>query len=94
MNRAYLRLISTAYGLGSPVNRAVLKRLDLFVSNNSFAFAAALKLYMALAAAAIFLLGEKLSLTFLSKVPVLSSFHNLILTIILMAHYDADTPRD
>lgn len=93
MNRAYLRQISTAYGLSSPVNQAVLKRLDLFVSNNSFAFAALLRLYLALAAAVIFLLGEKLSLTLLSKTPVLSSFHNLILTIILMAHYDADNPR-
>ncbi len=93
MNTAYLRLISTTYGLSGTVDRAALERLDLFVSNNTLAFAAVLRLYLAFAAAAIFLLGEKLTLTLLSKSPVFNSFHNLFLTIVLMAYYDADHTR-
>ena len=93
MNTAYLRLIYTTYGLCGTVDRAAHKRLDLFVSNNSLIFAAMLRLYLAFTAAAIFLLGEKLSLTLLSKFPVFNSFHNLILTVVLMAYYDADNTR-
>ena len=93
MNRAYLRLIYTTYGLSVSVDRAALKRLDLFVSNNSLAFASVLRLYLAFAAAAIFFLGEKISLVLLSKAPLINSFHNMILTIVLMTYYDADNTR-
>lgn len=93
MNRAYLRLVCTTYGLSETMHQSILKQLDLFLSNNSLIFAAVLRLYLAFAAAAIFLLGEKLSLTLLSKFPVFNSFHNLILTVVLMAYYDADNTR-
>jgi len=91
MKTAYLRLITSNYGLQRAMDQTTLKLLDLFVLNNSFIVRLALKMYLIFAAATVLLLGDKLSLKLLSKAPVLNSFHNLIITVVMMANYNADS---
>lgn len=90
MRTSYLRLITSTYGLQGAMDQTTLKLLDLFVLNNSFIVRLALKMYLILASAVVLLLGDKLSLKLLSKTPVFNSFHNLIITIVMMANYNAD----
>jgi hypothetical protein len=90
MRTSYLRLITSTYGLHGAMDQAALKLLDLFVLNNSFIVRLALKMYLIFASAVVLLLGDKLSLKLLSKAPVVNTFHYLIITILMMANYNAD----
>ncbi|MBF9040329.1 hypothetical protein LSUCC0387_05415 [Rhodobacterales bacterium LSUCC0387] len=89
MSSAYIRVILKNFALADAESEKVLSTLDLFIAQNSIIFAFFLRIFLVLATTVILLFGDKISLKIISNIPFINSIHEVMLTVVLMAYFDA-----
>ena len=89
----YLKMIFSIHGLSEENKGAVINIFKIFIESSAPLIVFALRIYLSISSVIIFSFGCKRSMKFLSRFFLSRPFHDLILTVTLMAYFDADNSR-
>ena len=89
IHEAYFSAVFEIYSLKKPKSfNSMDHELRHFLSNISWPLSILLKFHLVMSFPLIYFFGPQKSLNFISKSPILRSFHEILKNIIVMVHHD------